>query len=297
MILAAMDLGTNSVKLLVAEARGGRLRPIEERAVITRLGEGLERNRLISEPAMDRTLEALVGFREIARRRHAWDIAAVGTRVFRDAKNARVFVRRCRTELDLPVRVLSGAEEARLGFVGATEGLGSATVVDVGGGSTQIMAGDRGRLRLGRSADVGAVVVTEAHLRSDPPSPRELEEARARVGPPLDALLRRAKLPHALVGIGGTITSAAAIHWKRTSIHGCALSLAAIDALRDRLAAMPLERRRGVRGLEPARADVIVAGLLILSEVMRRGGFAELHASARGLRHGVAIELARSPQS
>ncbi len=291
MILGAIDVGTNSVKLLIVDSKRGRLVPVAERVTITRLGEGVEKTRRISAEAMDRTLEALVGFRELARRRRAWTLEAVGTRVLRMAENAGDFVRRCRKELDLPVRILSGEEEARLGYVGATGGSESCAVLDVGGGSAQLIV--RGR---GRSVDVGAVVLTEAFLRTDPPRPEELRAARDRAARELRGLVRGRKLPSDLVGIGGTIATAAAIRRRRKigpeAAHGCRLPLRSVDALRDRLAAMTIGERRRVRGLDPARADIIVAGLVVVGEAMRAGGFEELRTSAYGLRHGLALEMA-----
>lgn len=278
MRVAAVDIGTNSVKLLIVS--NGRT--VDERVVVTRLGEGVERTGRISGRAMDRTLEALVWFREIARKRKAWDLRVVGTRVLRMARNAREFVRRCREELDLPVRILSGAEEARLGYLGATGGARGVAVLDVGGGSAQFIVDGRGR-----SAAVGAVVVTESHLRSDPPAPDEIAKARRHVRARAAKLVRKAPK---LVGIGGTIATAAAIREGR--VHGVRLRLGDIDELLARLAAMPLEDRKRVKGLDPARADIIVAGLLIVGEILRAGGFGELLVSGHGLRHGLALEMA-----
>lgn len=280
MILATIDVGTNSVKLLVAEARNGRVRPLEERVTITRLGEGVEKSGHISRPAMDRTLEALVDFREHARSRRAWNIAAVGTRVLRAAKNAGEFVKRCRGELDLDVRVLSGPEEARLAFLGATEGKTGVAALDIGGGSTEIMT-----LRSAKSWNVGAVTLTERFGDDVEAMAREVRRA-----------VKPGTLPRRLIGIGGAVATAVAIQRKRDLtpgiVHGRRLSIGQVREMRDRLAAMTLEERKHVTGLEPARADIIVAGLTILAEVMEKARFSSMTASARGLRHGLALELA-----
>lgn len=280
MILATIDVGTNSVKLLVAEAARGRVRPIEEHVTITRLGEGVEKTGQISRPAMDRTLEALVDFREHARSRRAWNISAVGTRVLRAAKNAGEFVRRCRGELDLDLRVISGNEEARLAFLGATGGRKDVAAIDVGGGSTELITA-----KSAKSWNVGAVTLAE---RFDDDVEAMTREVRR--------VFKPGKLPGTLVGIGGTVATAVAVQRKRdltpAVVHGRRLTLARIRAMRDRLAGMTLAERKRVKGLEPGRADIIVAGLVILAEAMVLGGFDELTASARGLRHGLALELA-----
>jgi exopolyphosphatase/guanosine-5'-triphosphate,3'-diphosphate pyrophosphatase len=294
-MLATLDVGTNSVKLLVARVERGRILPIEERVLITRLGEGVNRTHRISSEAMDRTLEALVGFREIARRRKAWQFSAVGTRVLRAAKNAQEFVHRCKKELDLSLRILSGKEEARLSFLGAAWNREVATAVDIGGGSTEFMIGRRGRLLRGTSVNLGAVALTERFFRGDPVPPKEMSAAQSMIRKQLSRLSLRFSTS-TLLGIGGTVATAISLHQKRTlgpkAIQGARLTTTQVDTLRDRLATLTLAERKKLPGLEPARADIIVAGLVILSEVLHCGGFHELRASTWGIRHGVALEMA-----
>lgn len=295
MILAAVDVGTNSVKLLIARVERSRVSPVEERVVITRLGEGVERTHRIAGAAADRTLEVLADYRERIHRRSVRKVAVVGTRVLRAAKNASDFAMRCEFEAGLPLRILTAEEEARLAFRGAASGFPEATVVDIGGGSAQISRGAGGWLARSWSVNVGAVVVTERRLRHDPPTRSELRAALEGVDRQIRGIFDCGGFPRPLVGVGGTVATAVAIHRRRKpttgAVHGQVLKASTVLELRDLLAAMPLSQRRSIPGLEPARADIIVGGLLILGEVLRLGGFPELRAFSFGLRHGLALEL------
>ncbi len=295
-ILATIDIGTNSVKLLVAKIERGRLTPIEERVVITRLGEGVSRRGRIAGAAADRTLETLAQFRDSAVRHDARQIVAVGTRVLRAARNARDFLLRCEYEAGLSARILSAEEEARLSFLAAAAGSDEATVIDIGGGSTQISKGTRGRLEGPWSMNLGAVVLTERYLLHDPPLQAEMGSVASRIAMALAPILRHRPFPRRLIGVGGTVATAVAIERRRTAtrrdVQGWILRKSNVESLRERLASLTIEERRRVPGLEPARADIIVAGLMILETVLRRGEFPHVRASAHGIRHALALELA-----
>jgi exopolyphosphatase/guanosine-5'-triphosphate,3'-diphosphate pyrophosphatase len=307
MRVAAIDIGTNSVLLLVAERRGDDVVPIVERATITRLGQGVDRTRTLAPEAVQRTLACLERYAEELRSAGASRVDAVGTSAMRDAAGGDAFVARARELLGVAPRVVSGEEEARLSFSGALSGLrladGPVAVFDVGGGSTELI---RGELTAGEpvvhaatSLDVGAVRLTERHIRSDPPSPPELDAVRA------DARRALASAsfgdPGArLVGVAGTVTTLAAVAraivpYDAARIHGATLTADELRATGTRLAALPVAERRRVPGLDPARADVIVAGAVLVDEVLRaaRGDAhgAELVVSDRGVRWGVARAL------
>lgn len=312
--VAAIDIGTNSVLLLVAEQAddgSGLLRPVVERATITRLGQGVDAARALDPEAIARTLACLADYAETLRAAGAIRVDAVGTSAMRDARGGEVFLERARELLGIEPRVISGAEEARLTFSGALSGLtiapGPVTVLDVGGGSTEVIAGEvcgaEHRIDHVISVDTGSVRLTERHVCSDPPLDRELASARADAA---SALARAAWGPPSttLVGVAGTVTTLAAIAlasepYDASQVHGSRLSADMIRRTMARLAALPLAERRQIAGLDPGRADVIIAGGLIVEEALSaaKGDAAELIVSDRGVRWGLVSELFRAPRA
>lgn len=301
--VAAIDIGTNTVLMLVAERRGGRLSAVEEHARITRLGLGVDRTRRLDQAAIDRTFGVLEDYASRAKALGASAIAAVATSAVRDAENGPGFRARAEEILGGEVAVASGDREAILTFRGALGGLpiagdrDSVAVIDVGGGSTEIVIGAGDTIAWAHSYDVGSVRLTERHVPSDPPTTEALAAIRADAratfaAPPPD-------LPHrldAVVAIAGTATTYAAIElglvdYAAAPPHGHVLGLAALERLIGELAAVPLEARRRRAGLEPKRADVIVAGGLVLAEAARALRADRLLISDRGVRWGLAEEL------
>lgn len=297
--VAAIDIGTNSVLLLVAERSSGALSAIVERATITRLGEGVDRHGELSAAARARTLECLARYADEARSLGVAAIAAVGTSAMRDARGGPEFAADAARVLGAPPRIVSGDEEARLTFGGALSGLeiaGASLVFDVGGGSTELVVG-AGRVPGARvSLDVGAVRLSERHVAHDPPLPSELDAARATVR----AALASAPRPPdgaTVVGVAGTVTTLAAIAleivpYDGARVHGATLSADAVSDVAARLAKLPLARRREVPGLDPKRADVIPCGAVIVEETLSCFGARELVVSDRGVRWGLAEALA-----
>lgn len=302
MIVGAIDIGTNTVLLLVAERRDGVLVPIVDRARIVRLGEGVDRARRLAPEAVQRTLGALEDYaRELEA--HGVDrVDAVGTSALRDAGGGQEFLDAAERVLGVRPRVIDGALEAELTFEGALSGLGlegPVSVFDVGGGSTEIIAGTAGprpELAAARSLDIGSVRLTERHVRSDPPSAEELRrvaddvEAALRDAPPLSPEAR-------LVGVAGTVTTLAAVSlglepYDGARVHGLSLARDEVERVAALLASTPLAARRELPGLEPKRADVIVAGAEIVRRVLAWSGRPELVVSDRGVRWGVAERLA-----
>jgi exopolyphosphatase/guanosine-5'-triphosphate,3'-diphosphate pyrophosphatase len=291
---AAIDVGTNSVLLLVAERRDGRPVAVEERMEITRLGRGVDRTRMLAPEAMDETAAAVETFARAARALGVATLDVVTTSAARDAGNGAEFLERLRRVSGVEPEILSGDREAELSFASARELLprGPLSVIDIGGGSTEIVHGEA-TPSFRRSLDVGAVRLTERHLHADPPSPAELAALRddlrgelaAIPGPPAGAQM---------VGVAGTVTTLCALHlgldaYDGSRVHGARLTLAAIRDLAARLAAIPLAERRRLPGLPPRRADVIVAGAEILVAAVEHLGFDAITVSDRGVRWGVVL--------
>jgi exopolyphosphatase/guanosine-5'-triphosphate,3'-diphosphate pyrophosphatase len=298
--IATLDIGTNTVLLLVADATPSGLAPVIERATITRLGEGVDRTRELSAAARTRTLECLESYARTLAELGVTRVAAVGTSALRDARGGVAFAREVEHVLGTAPEVIDGEREATLTFRGALSGLavsGPVTVFDVGGGSTEIVRGSAERAVLSAaSLDVGSVRLFERHVRSDPAASREIQSVRDDVAAALTAVERPAP-GQPIVGVAGTVTTLAAIaleldDYDPSRVHGHVLEGPVIRSIGERLARMPLDERRGVTGLDPRRADVIVVGALIVEEVLAFSGSENLIVSDRGVRWGLAEELA-----
>jgi exopolyphosphatase / guanosine-5'-triphosphate,3'-diphosphate pyrophosphatase len=298
---AAVDIGTNSLLLTVARpAPGGRLVVLEDRSVITRLGEGLGERGALGEAAMERTLAVLEEFGGAILALGATARAA-GTSALRRADNAGGFLARARDALGVEVEVLSGVAEASLGARGALSELPGVTraqapiVLDPGGGSTEVICTTaEGGIASAVSLEVGAVRLTEAFVRSDPPALAELDALAARARAIVAPLAPAAGRP--VVAVGGTATTLAALHlgldrYDGARVHGTRVGRADIAALRARLAALPLAAREAIPCLPRGRADIAVAGAALLEALLDRLGAAELTVSDRGLRFGLIAEL------
>ncbi|MCX6356574.1 MAG: Ppx/GppA phosphatase family protein [Candidatus Aureabacteria bacterium] len=302
----AIDIGTNSVRLLVAEiASCCRLTPLATALRITRLGQGIGRRRMISPEAAERTLAAVAEFLETARRHNAERCILFGTAAIREAENGGVFTASVRARTGHAVRILSGEEEAILAYRGATRGLvphgADAVVIDIGGGSAEISLQQSPGKLVAKSVPIGCVRLTEQFCHADPPDTGELDELKKHIS----GMLARdiagfAGRGAALIGAGGTVTTAAAIAlgmipYDPARVHGSTLARLTVSSLAARLAAMPLSQRKLVPGLEPERADVIVAGLLILDLIMDFLSAGKLTVSDEGVLHGALLEMAGSP--
>jgi exopolyphosphatase/guanosine-5'-triphosphate,3'-diphosphate pyrophosphatase len=320
--VAAIDVGTNTVLLLVAERGPGGPVAVRERAEITRLGRGVDATGRLDAAAVAETVGVLAAYAAEARALGAARIACVATSAARDAANGADFFAAARRATGLEPAIISGDEEARLVWRSAWRDFGGPAspraaggrapgapagparaglvVLDVGGGSTEVCWGDgpdpRGRVSL----QVGAVRLTERHVREDPLGPATLaalrQAARAALAP-LAAPGGPGRLPGAaLVGVAGTVTTLAAVAqalpaYDADRVHGSALAIAELEGLVARLAALPVAERRAVPGMEPKRADVIVAGGVVVAEAARLLGFVRLTVSDRGVRWGLVHDL------
>jgi exopolyphosphatase/guanosine-5'-triphosphate,3'-diphosphate pyrophosphatase len=297
--VAVVDIGTNSTRLLVAEVDGG-LRELARESIVTRLGEGVEATGRLGDEPMARVFAALDSFAP------AIEGAAVRTAVMtsavRDAANGAQFADAVRERYGLDGATLSGDEEARLTSLGATAtrpGDEVVVVIDIGGGSTELVVGTRETLEFHVSTQVGVVRHSERHLSSDPPTAAELaalaDDARVAFEAAVPAEVR--SRPGVAVGVGGTATQLASVDLglevhDRERVEGHAVSVARLEQLRDRLAALPLAERRDVRGLDPARAPTIVAGSVILREALGAFALDGFEASERDILWGVALDRA-----
>jgi exopolyphosphatase / guanosine-5'-triphosphate,3'-diphosphate pyrophosphatase len=305
MRVAAIDVGTNTIRLLIGEADGaGGYRPVFAAQEITRLGQGLRPAGLLQPEPIRRSLAVLARFRRLCADHGVTALAAAGTAALREASNREEFLSRARDEADLEIVAISGEDEARLTLLGIRAALDASPrrllTLDIGGGSTELLLAD-GQCILGLvSTGLGAVTITEAHLKGDPPTPAELDAA-SRAADERFARVRRGELPPwteppLFVGTAGTITTLAAVDlvldvYDPARVTGHRLTQERISALLADLAHMPLSQRRQVRGLEPARADIIVGGALICLSAMRTLGFSALTVSDGGLREGILLDL------
>jgi exopolyphosphatase/guanosine-5'-triphosphate,3'-diphosphate pyrophosphatase len=292
--VAAVDIGTNTTRLLVADVDQGRVETVVRREAITRLGEKVDRRRILLPTAIARVRNVLVDYRREAGLLRAERVLAVGTSAVRDADNGEAFLGEVQWSYGFTTRLLSGTEEAAMTLAGvASDGpLAPRTlVVDIGGGSTELVVVDGARVESAVSTEAGSVRLTERFLVSDPPLGEELAACEAHVR----ALLPRLAVENA-IGVAGTVATAAKIErGGALSVHGDRLTRETIAAMLDRLAALPLAERERVHGLASARAPVIVAGLLVLSEVLGYYGVPGLTVSERDLLDGAALAAAELP--
>jgi len=304
-VYAAIDVGTNTIRLLVAEAvSADRFTILHQEQTIARLGEGLMPSRLLQDAPRRRSLTILKRFAEVTRRFKALHVAAVATSAVREASNREEFVAAVLRESGLSIQVIDGSEEARLTLLGVRHGLrlGSSRVLvmDIGGGSTEFILAKGEVIEAIVSTGLGVVKLTEAHLKSDPPTPGELQAIERVVADRMDRL--RAELPDlegtVLIGTAGTPTTLAAIDLGLTvytpdRVDGYRLSVARTRQLLHALATKPLAERSKIPLLEPGRADLIVAGATLAVTVMGMLGYDEFMVSDSGLREGVLLDLLR----
>ncbi|WP_127499650.1 Ppx/GppA phosphatase family protein [Actinoplanes solisilvae] len=299
--VAAIDCGTNSIRLLIADVADGRLTDVARRMEIVRLGEGVDRTGRLSEGALARTRKALIGYAAEIAELGVTRVRMCATSASRDASNAQEFRDMVRGVLHIDPEVISGTEEARLSFTGAVAGLTAETpylIVDIGGGSTEFVTGVA-NVDHAISMDIGCVRMTERHLHSDPPTPAEIHNTERDVTAAVDIALtavpgREAKT---LVGLAGTVTTVTALaeglsEYDPTRIHHAEVSLDDVSRVTAELLAMTVERRLALPVMHPGRADVIGAGALILRTIMERSGHDAVIASEHDILDGIAFSLA-----
>ena len=305
MRVAAIDCGTNSLRLLVADVpAAGDLVDVTRDMEIVRLGQGVDRTGRLATEAIERTRVALAGYTARLRALGAERVRMVATSASRDAANADEFRAMVRATLGVDPEVVSGDEEARLSFTGAVRGLPAGAeppylVVDIGGGSTEFVRGTS-TVDSALSVDVGCVRMTERHLHGDPPSAAEIAAAEGDVGAAVDRALAAVggRSGGTLVGLAGSVTTVAAIalgldRYRPERIHGARIGYPDVATVTADLLAATRAERLALPVMHPGRADVIGAGALILREIMRRSGADSVIASEHDILDGIAYGLAR----
>ena len=326
--VAAIDCGTNSIRLLIADiksnsdhversrgsssiARSSRppLTDLNREMRIVRLGEDVDRTGRLSEAALDRTMTALREYAGLIAQAKPEAVRMVATSATRDAENSQEFTDRVVDVLGVAPEVISGDEEARLSFIGATreltdsdlaaEGSGPPYLVtDIGGGSTEFIRGGSGGVESERSVDIGCVRMTERHLHGDPPVNQEVADTIADVDASLDLAAATVSVDKArtLVGLAGSVTTVAAIalgldHYDSDRIHHSRVSATRVHEIAAELLAMTRAERAAIPVMHPGRVDVIAAGALVLDRIMTRFGFAEVLVSEHDILDGIAWSL------
>jgi exopolyphosphatase/guanosine-5'-triphosphate,3'-diphosphate pyrophosphatase len=294
-----IDVGTNSVKFHIGEHHvDGKWRTVVDRAELTRLGEGLAQGGLIIDAALERTAAAIAGMVDEAKRHGVRALAAVGTAGLRIASNGSEAVAAIQARTGVLIEVISGEEEGRLAYVATKAGLGlkkgSLVVFDTGGGSSQFTFGHDGSVDERFSVDVGAVRYTERYRLDRAVSPEVLREAMAAIAADLSRIDGR-PIPDALVAMGGAVTNITAVMHRLAKydpevVQGTVLDRAEIDRQIELYRAQDADARRAIVGLQPKRAEVILAGACIVRTVMEKLGKQSFTVSDRGLRHGVLAE-------
>jgi len=313
--VAAVDCGTNSLRLLIADVDADRhtLTDVERRMEIVRLGQGVDATGMLAPEALDRTLRVLADYAKQIDSAEARAVRMVATSATRDAANAADFTAGVRRTLGITPEVISGDEEARLSFAGATAELGGDgdpnqpappyLVVDIGGGSTEFVLGGNGLVAAtdlaAISVDIGCVRLTERHLHSDPPAVTEVQAATADIDRALAAIAAAIPVPDArtLVGLAGSVTTVTAIAlglaaYDPARTHHARISAGSVHAVTGQLLGQTREQRAAIGSMHPGRVDIIGAGALILDRIVQRFGFADVLTSEHDILDGIAWSLA-----
>jgi exopolyphosphatase/guanosine-5'-triphosphate,3'-diphosphate pyrophosphatase len=299
--VAAIDCGTNSIRLLVADLDRGHLADVVRETRIVRLGAGVDRTGMLAPDALERTRVALHDYAATIAGHDVDRVRMVATSATRDASNRADFVAMVVSELGIEPDVVTGLDEARLSFAGASSVLpadsGPLLVADIGGGSTELVRGGNGDLRA-CSMDVGCVRLTERHLHAEPPTPDQVEAVVADVRSAIDSARLHVPIdsPARFVGVAGTVTTIAAIAlelpaYDRSAVHGARIDAVTITEITARLIAMSRAERAAIPVMHPGRVDVIVAGALVLRTLLEQSGAVAVIASEHDILDGIALTL------
>lgn len=278
MKIGTIDIGTNSMRLLIADYNNGKIENRKKHVNTTRIGQGVDKEGYISEEALQRNINALEEFANICKVEECQAIYCMGTSALRDSKNGNVFVDRAKQKTNINVEIISGNEESNLGFMGVLEGLDTdeqILVIDIGGGSTEFIVGDIEGIKFAKSENVGALRMTEKFLAKDPIDTNEFSNMSkfiySEIKDTIDYI--KSKQIKKIVGIGGTITSLSAMNqelevYSMEKIHNSEVSIKNIKDILQNLKQMTLNDKKTLKGLQPKRADIITAGVEILNIIM-----------------------------
>jgi len=298
MNVAIIDMGSNSIRLLVVEILGDTPFPLHRKLIVTRLGRGVAKDKLLDQQSMNDTIKALITMKSEAARWNCKKVYVFATSALREAENSRKFLKHIKEQTGVDVDVLSGKDEALFSFLGARGGisdLSKTAIIDVGGGSTELSLGDSCLLN-SKSLPMGAVRFTDMYLRSDPPTSDELRKAQEAVDGLMTGFLRiyekfskGAKV--SVLGVGGTLTTLAAIcqglsFYDPVKIHGFHLLREDINRLFFKLSALTVDERKSVPGLPSDRADIIIAGALIVRRIVEKLHIVSIQVSEADLMEG-----------
>lgn len=305
MRFAGIDIGTNTLRLLIVDSPDGEWKEIFSDRQVTRLGEGFSQNRRLIPPAVQRTAEALKLFYRSIQRFRCDEVLAVATSAVREAENQSEFISRMREAIPFDIRVITGEEEARLTWLGVCHAVSPSTpyrvLVDIGGGSTEWILADREKILKKTSLPLGAVFLTERFIFADPPRPAELIRLRGEIRESLLPVKKGFQeildpiTPITWIGTAGTMTTLAAIaqeleHYSFAKVNGFVLTQDTVAGICQTLASKKIEERKGIKGLERGREDIILAGALVLLEAMALFDFNRIVVSDYGLREGIIID-------
>ncbi len=308
MRVAAIDCGTNSIRLLIADVQDGQLVDVVRTMQVVRLGEGVDKTGEFSKDALARTFAAIDGFATIIAEHQPERIRFVATSASRDVSNRAQFADGIRERLNIELDVISGDEEARLSFLGATADLVNMPnppaspylVVDIGGGSTEFVLGVNAPISA-ISTDVGCVRMTERHLVSDPPTSDQIAQATSDIDTAIAHAATVVDLTqaHSLIGLAGSVTTVAAIALKLETydphrIHGARISATRVHEVTTELLSMPRAQRAEIGSMHSGRIDVIGGGALVLDRILQKTGLAEVFVSERDILDGIARAMVSS---
>jgi exopolyphosphatase / guanosine-5'-triphosphate,3'-diphosphate pyrophosphatase len=296
---ATIDVGSNSVLIHIVEKEAtGNLKILDDQAELSRLGEGLQATGELKDEAIERTILALKNFMNLSNSYKVDQVAAVGTMALRIAKNSATFLKRVETECNLKIEVIPGEEEARLSYLAVKSGLGlkegNIAIFDVGGGSTEFIFGKGDEILKRFSVNIGCIRFTEQYLKSNPVTESELESALQQIEKEFADLKPELTL-NALVGMGGTITNVTGVMHKLAKynpdiVQGSSISKNEIIRQIKLYQSISIEDRKSIVGLQPKRADVILAGVCIVKIIMDKLGMDNFVVSDRGIRHGLMYD-------
>jgi exopolyphosphatase / guanosine-5'-triphosphate,3'-diphosphate pyrophosphatase len=305
MRVAVVDIGTNSTRLLIGDVEGNVVTEVERRTTVTNMGRGVDHTAMLCSDAIDDVCSVIADYKAHYEEMGAERVMAIATSAVRDALNGDAFIAELRERFCLDARLLSGAEEANLTYIGATAHrlpTDPTLVFDIGGGSTELIVGSGANVGFHTSLQAGTIRQSERHLTSDPPDTHELEELAADIRGQIEAATAKQQdaRPLRAIAVAGTPTSLAAIDqelepYDPGRVHGYRLGMKRIQRMLSRLSSLPLAERLRVPGLHPGRAPTIVAGTVILVQVMRAFGMNEIEVSERDILHGSALSAAMAP--
>jgi exopolyphosphatase/guanosine-5'-triphosphate,3'-diphosphate pyrophosphatase len=303
--VAVVDIGTNSTRLLIGDVEETGVVEVERRTTVTNMGRGVDHSGIICSDAVDDVCTVVGDYKARYEEMGAERVSAIATSAVRDAVNGDAFIAELRERFGLDARLLTGDEEANLTYLGATSHrpAGDSTLVfDIGGGSTELIVGSGKKVGFHTSLQAGTIRQSERHLTRDPPDPHELEDLAADIRNQIDrAIAAQAQVePSRAIAVAGTPTSLAAIDqalepYDPGRVHGYRLGLKRVQRMLSRLSSLPLAERLRVPGLHPGRAPTIVAGTVILVQVMRAFKVKEVEVSELDILHGTALSAVMAP--